>query len=103
MLPVTGPIVGLGDGDGYESRKLVLAEGDTVVLATDGLTESRDRHGEILGDAEAMRLIADGPVDPQELCDRLVAEVSTRAQGTIKDDLALLAIHVLGGARPAGA
>ncbi len=103
VLPVTGPIVGLGDGDGYESRKLVLAEGDTVVLATDGLTESRDRHGEILGDAEAMRLIADGPVDPQELCDRLVAEVSTRAQGTIKDDLALLAIHILGGARPAGA
>ena len=101
VLPVTGPIIGLGDGDGFACRTLELAEGDTVVLATDGLTESRDRNGEILGDDEAMRLIADGPLHPQELCDRLVEEVSTRAQGDIKDDLALLAIEVTAG-RPAG-
>ncbi len=93
-LAVTGPIVGIAASSVYEARSIRLSPSDLLLLATDGLTESRDRDGELLGETQAKRLIADGPADPQALCDRLVEEVLRRAGGTIKDDLALLAIEV---------
>jgi serine phosphatase RsbU (regulator of sigma subunit) len=96
-LEVTGPIVGLGPEFGYERRTLALEPGDVLLLATDGLSEARDEHGELLGDAGAMALFGlTTSAQPQQCADELVASVRARGGGTLQDDLALLVIALDG-------
>jgi PAS domain S-box-containing protein len=67
----------------------VLAPGQTLLLFTDGLVESRDAD---LDEGLARLLDAAaraGTADPDELCDKLLAEL---AGGARADDVALLAI-----------
>jgi len=95
VLAPTGAVVGLDRDQSYENGTLVLAPGELIVLATDGLTESRDAQGAFLGDDGVIAIVASAPADPQVICDRLVAAVTERAQGTIGDDLAILAVRLL--------
>ncbi len=93
QLAVTGPILGVME-EPFDTRVLQLEDGDTIVLATDGLTEARDRHGELLQEKGAMELIAAGSEDPQQLADGLVAQVKVLGGNRMRDDLAILAIRV---------
>ncbi|TFV63791.1 GAF domain-containing protein [Geodermatophilus sp. DF01-2] len=67
----------------------VLSRGATLVLYTDGLVESRD--ADLDRGLTALLDVAarSGTADPDELCDRLLAEL---AGGVRADDVALLAI-----------
>ena len=96
QLDVTGPIIGLDPEFGYESRTIVLNDGDLIVLATDGLSEARNGNGELLDDAGAMALLLASPDDPQACADGLVASARERSGGTLHDDLALLVIAIDG-------
>jgi sigma-B regulation protein RsbU (phosphoserine phosphatase) len=95
-LDVTGPIVGLDAAFGYKTRRLPLARGDLLVLATDGLSEARDAEGTLLEDEGAMDLLVHTSLDPQDCADELVAAVRSRGGGTLHDDLALLVIGIDG-------
>jgi serine phosphatase RsbU (regulator of sigma subunit) len=95
QLPPTGPIVGLEPESVFAVAEIVLPVGSTVLLATDGLTESRDADGTFLGDDGVAGLLAAAPIDPQGICDYLVGEAERRSGGEIADDLAILAITVL--------
>jgi serine phosphatase RsbU (regulator of sigma subunit) len=79
----------------YATRAITLRLGETVLLATDGLTEARDADGTFLGDEGVARLLAAAPLDPQGICDLLVAEAERRSDGDIADDLAILAMSVV--------
>ncbi len=92
---VTGPLIGLARTDTYSSSRVQLAVDDTLVLATDGLTEARDAAGMTLDEERAMRWIANGSQDPQRLADEIVERLTRYAGGRIADDLALLIIKVL--------
>lgn len=92
-LQVTGPIVGLQEGDVFSCASLQLQPHDTLVLATDGLTEARDTAGRMLDDAGAIGIIRTAPLDPQRLADHIVDAVSKISGGHIGDDLALLVIE----------
>ncbi len=63
QLAVTGPVLGVME-EPFEVRTVYLEDGDTVVLSTDGLTESRDGSGSFLETAGAMEWIRKGPADP---------------------------------------
>jgi serine phosphatase RsbU (regulator of sigma subunit) len=95
QLPPTGPIIGMESDSAYATRSVMLRVGETVLLATDGLTEARDTAGNFLGDDGVATLLASAPIDPQGICDLLVGEVERRSSGQIADDLAILAISVL--------
>ncbi|RKS71423.1 serine phosphatase RsbU (regulator of sigma subunit) [Motilibacter peucedani] len=87
-------LLGLDPDSPRTDRRHVLHPGSTVLLYTDGLVE---RRGRSLDDglawlAAAAARLAD--LDPEDLCDALLAEVA----GTAEDDIALLALS----ARPAG-
>jgi serine phosphatase RsbU (regulator of sigma subunit) len=95
QLPPTGPIIGMERDSFYATRSVALRVGETVLLATDGLTEARDPAGMFLGDEGVAQLLASAPIDPQGICDLLVGEAERRSSGHIADDLAILAISVL--------
>ncbi|BCY07982.1 PP2C family protein-serine/threonine phosphatase [Actinoplanes sp. L3-i22] len=74
--------------------RLRLGPGDTLIMYTDGLTESRDAEGRMFEDAALPQVLAQLRDVPPE---RLVRELSTAAAGfgvTGADDIAVLAIGV---------
>jgi serine phosphatase RsbU (regulator of sigma subunit) len=93
-LPPTGAIVGLDADQEYDTETLALGLGDVVVLATDGLSEARSVDGEMLGDDRVEAILRDAPVDPQALCDLLVASAAAYSGG-VQDDLAIIAVRVV--------
>jgi phosphoserine phosphatase RsbU/P len=93
QLAVTGPVLGVME-EPFDTKTIYLEDGDTVVLATDGLTEARSRSGERLQEQGAMYLIGSSNPQPQLLADELVAQVKALAGNRTRDDLAVLAIRV---------
>jgi serine phosphatase RsbU (regulator of sigma subunit) len=93
QLAVTGPVLGVME-EPFGTKSVVMEDGDTLVLATDGLTEARNRAGEQLRETGAMDLIEHASVEPQLLADELVAQVRALGGNHPRDDLAILAIRV---------
>nr|WP_046086507.1 PP2C family protein-serine/threonine phosphatase [Streptomyces antioxidans] len=85
--------VGMGELAGWPDRVMELgfAEGETLLLFTDGVTEAQDRHGEFYDPEERLR--GHRFADPQELLDALVADVERHTGGETSDDMALLAVR----------
>jgi serine phosphatase RsbU (regulator of sigma subunit) len=94
QLSVTGPVLGVMEEPFY-SRSVDLHPGDTLVLATDGLTEVRDREGAPLTADGAMELIENAGTHAQQLADELVVAARIRAGHRLRDDLAILTIRLL--------
>ncbi|MFZ0683208.1 MAG: SpoIIE family protein phosphatase [Candidatus Cybelea sp.] len=97
QLAITGPVLGVME-EPFGSETIYLQPGDTLVLATDGLTEVRNRAGEQLSGQGAMELIERASPGAQQLADELAAAVRERGGSRVRDDLAVLAIRVLDGA-----
>lgn len=94
-LPVTGPLLGVMDAT-YGCNTVQLEQGDTIVLATDGLTEARTRSGALLGEEGATRWIGEAPASAQPLADTLSARARHRSGNRPRDDLALLVVRYTG-------
>jgi serine phosphatase RsbU (regulator of sigma subunit) len=95
QLAPTGSIIGMDRGETYTERTAQLTAGETIVLATDGLTECRDASGEMLGEDGVIALLRADCAEPQALCDRLVREARRRSRGEVTDDLAILVLRIL--------
>lgn len=93
QLPVTGPVLGVME-EPFETKTLYLEDEDTLVLATDGLTEARARDGETLREEGARAIIAASNRQPQLLADEIVTKVRALGGNQLRDDLAVLVIRV---------
>jgi PAS domain S-box-containing protein len=85
------PPLGVFDSSGHRELSMELEPGSTVVLYTDGLVE--ERGVSIDAGLEALRLAAQHPADPEDLCDHLVD--SMLAIHPANDDIAVLALQAL--------
>jgi serine phosphatase RsbU (regulator of sigma subunit) len=101
QLAVTGPVLGVME-EPFGSETIELQPGDIVVLATDGLTEVRNRAGVQLSERGAMGLIERASRHAQPLADELIAQARAWGGGRLRDDLAVLTIRV-GDEEPARA
>ena len=85
--------LGIAAGEVYQTRTVGLLPGDTVVLATDGITEARRRDGEFLGYESLVALAreAAGGASPVEQAAHAILEgVRAFAEGGLRDDVCLL-------------
>ena len=70
----------------FEQRSLRLAEGDLVVLFTDGVVEALSPAGEPFGDPRLLELVSQSAASPKELNERAYAAVREHARGAAQQD-----------------
>ena len=56
-LSCGGQALSISAGQHYEQEEIVLTEGDRLVLFTDGITETTDRHGEEFGETRLLAVL----------------------------------------------
>jgi adenylate cyclase len=98
----SGPPLCVLDGFVYETATARLRPGDTVLMVTDGVTESLDPEGELFGTPRVTALVTEAAreatrSEPARLIADLVADVRAfREPFEPADDVTLLAVQWLG-------
>jgi serine phosphatase RsbU (regulator of sigma subunit) len=99
LLGHTGPIVGIEADSHYETRGVQLRYGDAIVVSTDGLSESRDARGELLGVDRVTVWLSELSGGAQNIADSIVRRLRRRSR-RITDDLAILVVRYVPIAMP---
>lgn len=91
--------LGIIDLAEYEQFDVELDPGDCLVSYTDALIESCDADGEMLGEDGLLRIMnLLGDVEPQELIDTLLMEITERFPKNLSaDDVTVLVVQANGG------
>ena len=96
MLPPTGPAVGMLPEVPFTAGSFVLEPGETLLVLTDGVTESRAPNGLLLGDDATDDLLIEPSANTELLLDRIIDAVHAHAAGApAADDVTLLAVRRL--------
>lgn len=97
-LSVTGPLLGAMVGVEFKECSTAMAEGDRILLFTDGVTEAR-RGREFFGDERVVEsFMASGSA--QDAVQSLLSDVRSFARSDLKDDVAVLSVTALGMQEP---
>jgi sigma-B regulation protein RsbU (phosphoserine phosphatase) len=88
--------VGLGAEHGYMSKTVPLERGDIVVLASDGVVESMDKNGRLLGFERLETILRQAPVGSAEdvqfhLLEAVVDFAGNRERA---DDMTIVVVRV---------
>ncbi len=79
----------------YEQKEFTLHSGDLLVFYTDGVNEAMNRKQEEFGEERLYRLILQNrELSPNELMEKIIAEVREFADDKLGDDLTLLIFRV---------
>jgi PAS domain S-box-containing protein len=99
-LPGTeSPVLGAFADMTFSERDIQLLPGDTLLLYTDGVTEARGPDG-LFGDERLVELCGSSQAkNPEELVTAVLDGVLAWTGGSLRDDLALLALSLDQGSR----
>ncbi len=78
---ITGFPLGTVDGFTYEMATFELLAGDTAILYTDGVTDSRSQDEREFAMDGMMKAISSGPMNPKPMVERLMAAIQKHAIG----------------------
>ena len=94
VLERTGPILGVIPNASWSETSCHLAEGDRLILVTDGVLEARNESGEMLDDDgfDAM-LKSIGDVNAAQTARRITWAVRTREGETPQDDVTVVVVR----------
>jgi serine phosphatase RsbU (regulator of sigma subunit) len=92
----SGTILGVVDPLNISESELTLGAGETLLLYTDGVIEA-GRPDRLLGEEGLLELCAAAPdLTPAEFLQHIERAALDRAQGRLRDDIALLALRIEG-------
>ena len=93
-LRATGMPRGLMPGMSYEERSYRFAEGELMVLTSDGITEAHNPEGEMYGFSRLMGRVAKKGKDG-DMCNALVSDLEkwTGAEAEQEDDITLVVVR----------
>jgi sigma-B regulation protein RsbU (phosphoserine phosphatase) len=88
--------LGMHLGTEFSQLELELAPGDTLIFYTDGIVEAHDQCRELFGFERLEQLVREwGHLPPDELIERLLAEVHAFSEGMpTHDDMTLVVVRV---------
>lgn len=91
----TGLPVGMFEGGKYEVRRARLEPGETLLLYTDGVTETRNPGGDEYGEQRLTEILARcGPCSTADLAETCLSDLATfREKDERHDDLTLLVVR----------
>jgi sigma-B regulation protein RsbU (phosphoserine phosphatase) len=91
--------LGILSDETYREATAALHPGDTLVFYTDGITEARSPSGELYDTARLDHTLATCPCNPNQMVDRILADVEQFTAGRpATDDRTLLVAQVMDGA-----
>ena len=92
---ITGPPLGIVAGQAYDNKSLSLSPDDLLLCYTDGITETFDQQGQLLGiDNLGDLLEKEASRSDDNLLDRLMQSVMNRCAGiSFSDDVLLLSLR----------
>ncbi|MCG8604615.1 SpoIIE family protein phosphatase [bacterium] len=99
LFTPSGIGLGLDPGKAFnatlEESQVSLKKGDSLLLFTDGLTESMNRHKEEFGEDRLIEVVrSNGHSDPVPLRERIFEEIKAHANGAEQhDDLTMVLVH----------
>ncbi len=91
-LQPTGPILGAASEIYFDEETVGVGPGDTVLLYTDGVTETRDGNG-FFGEGRVTRALRYGG-SAKTVVERLLAALRRFAPGELRDDVAVVAVRL---------
>lgn len=75
----------------YEESRIMLNDGDKIVLYTDGVFEAKDSSGEMIGMERFLQMLKENySVSADDLCQKIYNEIFSLSGNIIEDDFALL-------------
>lgn len=100
---LSGPVLAFLDGVQYKARAFRLAQGESLFLYTDGVTEALDSKNALFGeDRLADTLRAVGSAEPHHVCNIVRAAVAAFSEGVPQaDDITVLAVTYVAPPRKA--
>lgn len=94
-LGVQSGVVGAFSGMAYRDGEVAIAQGDVLLLYTDGVTEARNLDGAFFGEDGLGESVArQAAMGFEGLCDRVLSDVRDFAGRSLNDDVALLALRL---------
>lgn len=89
----TGPALGLDPDATFQERELVLAEGDQLLIYTDGLLDICETTPTVETIAETLRTLKDDPL----MLDQLLLQITDRQMRTDCDDVTMVLLNAFPG------
>lgn len=90
----TGVLLGFSKSGEYEDIELNLESGDELFLVTDGITEARNKAGDLYGEERLMQFVGGLNSDNDSL-EQLQKEIFDYTGGEMDDDVSVIAVKVL--------
>ena len=93
-MPARGLILGIDHDAVYETTDLLLEEGDTLLMTTDGITETR-RGRDFFGSERLLKAArkADGSGTLQDVGQAIIDAARAHGGGRFGDDVCLLLVR----------
>ena len=94
--------LGIGESSTYTQLDIPVQTGDMVICFTDGVIESADSNGELLGVAGLQAILNDVPADqPDQILVQVVNKLTSNEQDfSRKDDVTMLLYRITNRAVP---
>ncbi|MEA2177004.1 MAG: hypothetical protein QOG77_301, partial [Solirubrobacteraceae bacterium] len=100
-LPVTGPLLGAFDASRWNEAVVRIAPGESLVLYTDGVTDTRSDDERFGADRLAAVLAGASHLEPDEIASRIDEALLEFQRGAQRDDVALLVMQASPAPAPA--